>query len=288
MQQPALIFGCGYLGLRVARLWRSAGRRVAAVTRREERADELLQEGIEAVVADITAPGTLTSLPAASTVLFAVGYDRSAGPSIGDVYVGGLRAALDALPASVERFIYVSSTGVYSQTGDAWIDEDSPADPIREGGRACLEAERLLASHPFGQRSIVLRMAGLYGPGRVPRIRDIEAGIPLTAPSKGYLNLIHIDDAAAVVLAAERLAPLPRLYLVSDGEPVRRHTYYEEVARLLGAPPPRFTTPAESSPAKQRAESSKRIRNTRMRSELNVALQFPSYREGLADILRSR
>jgi nucleoside-diphosphate-sugar epimerase len=288
VQHSALIFGCGYLGLRVARRWRACGRCVTAVTRTPKRAEALQAEGLEAIIADITRPGALQHLPPAATVLFAVGFDRSAGQSIRDVYVTGLRLVLDALPDSVERFLYISSTGVYSQTGDVWVDEDSVAGPEREGGRACLEAEQLLAAHPIGRRSIVLRMAGLYGPGRVPRVRELESGQPIAAPSAGNLNLIHVEDAASVVIAAEQSAPLPRLYLVSDGHPVQRRTYYEELARLLGAPVPSFTTTDADSPAARRAESSKRIRNDRLRRELGVTLRYASYREGLAAILGDR
>jgi nucleoside-diphosphate-sugar epimerase len=282
-----LIFGCGYLGRRVASRWVSGGRQVAAVTRSVERANELLAEGIHPLVADVNSPASLAKLPPAATVLFAVGYDRTSGLPIREVYVEGLRAVLAALPDTVECFIYVSSTGVFAQHDGQWVDEDSPAEPVREGGRACLEAERLLAAHPLGRRAMVLRMAGIYGPGRLPRRREIEAGESLAAPSEGYLNLIHVDDAAEVVLAAERSASRPSMYLVSDGHPVSRGEYYAELARLVGAPPPRFQHPGPDSPAAQRAESSKRISNARLLDELHVELSYPSYKEGLASVVVS-
>jgi nucleoside-diphosphate-sugar epimerase len=99
------------------------------------------------------------------------------------------------------------------------------------------------------------------------------------------LNLIHVDDAANVVLAAEERARPPRTYLVSDGQPVLRRQYYEMLAQLLGAPPPQFIAPAADSPAAERAASDKRISNQRMIEELGVQLAFPSYREGLAAIV---
>ncbi|HYH65754.1 MAG TPA: SDR family NAD(P)-dependent oxidoreductase, partial [Urbifossiella sp.] len=105
----ALLFGCGYLGRRVAASWVGAGRRVAAVTRRN--AADLRALGVEPVVADVTDAATLSTLPCAATVLYAVGMDRSAGHSMRDVYVGGLGNVLAALPAS-GRFVYVSSTSV--------------------------------------------------------------------------------------------------------------------------------------------------------------------------------
>ncbi|MCH8046825.1 MAG: NAD-binding protein, partial [Planctomycetes bacterium] len=94
-----LIFGCGYLGRRVARRWLDDGAEVCAVTRSEDRAALLAADGLRTIVADINDPRMIAELPAAETVLVAVGYDRAVGRSIHDVYVGGLRTILGALPA---------------------------------------------------------------------------------------------------------------------------------------------------------------------------------------------
>ncbi len=280
-----LIFGCGYLGQRVARRWAQAGDEVLAVTRSAARAQEFQSQGWQGIVADVLDPKSLARLPAVDVVLYAIGYDRQAGASMHAVYVDGLKAALDALDPRTGKFVYVSSTGVYAQSSGEWVDEDSPCQPVREGGRACLAAEQALAAHQLGRRSIVLRMAGIYGPGRVPNLDGLRRGEPLAAPADGWLNLIHVDDAAAVVLAAERDARPPRLYVVSDGHPVLRRDYYAEVARLAGAPQPRFTVAAAESPATSRATADKRINNRRLVAELRFDLQFPSYRKGLAAIV---
>jgi nucleoside-diphosphate-sugar epimerase len=280
-----LVFGCGYLGRRVAERWRAAGKTVHVVTRSSQHAADFRKQGFLPIVADVVRPATLVDLPAAATVFYAVGFDRTAGVSIHDVYVQGLTNVLAALPESTQKIVYASSTGVYGQDDGDWVDEQSPCEPRRDAGRACLAAEQLLAAHRLGHRSVVLRMAGLYGPGRVPRERDLRAGAPLPVPADGYLNLIHVDDAAAVVLAAERLAPTPRMYLVADGHPVVRREYYAELARLVGAPPPRFETPAADNPALLRSSADKRVKNDRLLAELEVRLFYPSYREGLAAIL---
>ena len=279
-----LIFGCGYLGRRVARRWLQEGHRVHAVTRFPARAAEFLREGIEPHVADITDPGSLRQLPEATTVLFAVGFARGSSNTIDDVFVEGLRNVLNLLPAA-ERFIHISSSGVYGQQNGLWVDESSPCRPVRAGGRACLGAEQLLMRHAQGQRAVVLRLAGLYGPGRIPRRDDLLRGVPIAAPATGFLNLIHVDDAVDTVLAAEQLAPVPRLYLVSDGTPVPRRHYFAELARQLGAAEPRFITPDPNNHSAGRAMSNKRIRNQRLRDELKVRLSFPSYVDGLAAIL---
>ena len=280
-----LIIGCGYLGRRVADLWLAEGADVYAVSRSETRARTLTAAGIKCCVADVLSPHSLDRLPPADTVLFAIGHDRESGVSIGELYLQGLRNTLMSLPGGTERFIHVSSTGVYGQCDDDWVDERSACHPAREGGRACLEAERALGQHPLGRSSVVLRMAGIYGPGRIPRRRQLQAGLPIAAPATGFLNLIHVDDAAQVVLAAERTSELPRLFCVSDGNPVVRADYYRALARLLGAIPPRFVPPRPGTPVAERASSSKRVSNLHLLTELAVRLRYPSYREGLAAII---
>jgi len=283
-----LIFGCGYLGLRVARLWRAAGNQVFAVTRSAERARQLAAEELVPLVADVTAEAQIQVPQEVRTILWAVGYSRSRlpGGTIHDVYVGGLANALRALSPEVSRFIYISSTGVYGQVTGSEVDETSPCQPTREGGKACLAAEELLHASSLANKTVILRLAGIYGPDRIPRSKDLLAGAPIDAPKDGWLNLIHVEDAARIVLLAEHIADPPKLYVVSDGQPVIRGDYYRELARLLGAPPPRFVEPPADSPAAARAASDKRVNPRRLFADLSPALLYPSYREGLAAITK--
>jgi nucleoside-diphosphate-sugar epimerase len=293
MGERRLIFGCGYLGNRVAKLWRTGGDEVTAVTRSPIRAEELRAEGFKAIVADVTLPQTLKTLPAANSLLFAVGFDRGSGAGIHAVYAEGLKNVLAAFSESVSRVTYVSTTGVYGSAGGEWVDEAIPPDPQREGGKASLAAEDVLRSHPLAGRSAILRLAGIYGPGRIPYLDKLRAGEPIAAPSAGWLNLIHVEDAARIVvaadawLAARQAADGPHMFNVSDGTPVIRGNYYAEVARLIGVPPPTFAEPPVDSPAALRAGASRRISNDKLLRELRVRLAYPSYREGLATILNS-
>ncbi|MFO0817364.1 MAG: SDR family oxidoreductase [Pirellulales bacterium] len=301
-----LVFGCGYLGSRVARLWADQGDSVTAVTRSPERAQIFASHGWQPIVADISnEPELLTALSgleSIDTVLFAVGYDRTSGRSIHDIYVEGLRHVLRALTAythSIRTFLYISSTGVYGQTEGEWVDESFACQPNREGGIACLAAERLLQASCFGNRGIILRCAGLYGPGRLPYLRQIAAGEPIAVPAEGYLNLIHIDDAASItVQAAQQVAP-PALFNVSDGQPVLRKNYYATLATLLNAPPPNFLPhdapqPAASTASKEQAGSArraargsadKRVANARLQQLLAPTLLYPNHSLGLAQVV---
>jgi nucleoside-diphosphate-sugar epimerase len=228
------------------------------------------------------------------SLLYAVGYDRTAEPDIHTVYAEGLRNVLASLPPTVNRVLYISTTGVYGPAGGEWVDEQTPSDPQRDGGKASLAAEEVLRRHPLGRRSVILRLAGIYGPGRVPYLDKLRASEPLAVPSAGWLNLIHADDAAQIVVAADQWAASQtgddglHVFCVSDGAPVVRGDYYAEVARLIGAPPPTFCTPPADSPAAARAASDRRVSNEKMSRLLGVELQYPTYREGLAAILAKK
>ncbi len=278
-----LIVGCGYLGRRVADLWHRAGDTVHVVTRTQAHASEFASSGWHPQVADVMQPTSLVDLPKVDTLLFAVGYDRSCSASIHEVYVEGLRNVLDAISASAKKVIYISSTGVYAEADGGWVDETSAVAGNREGTQACLAAEQLLQSHALGKEATILRLAGIYGPGRLPRAGDLLAHRPIPAPAAGYLNLIHVKDAARSVVAAAGRGS-GGIYSVADGMPALRRDYLEELARLLDAPRPQFEPPAE--PPSGRRASNKRVRNDRLINELGLDLQYPSYREGLSAIVR--
>ncbi|MBA2116517.1 SDR family oxidoreductase [Bremerella alba] len=281
-----MILGCGYVGMPLARAFRAAGDVVFPTTRSQERARQFEEQGWHAKIADVTQPDTLRKLPEADTVVFAVGYDAGSGASREDVYAEGLKNVLEFLPESTRRLIFVSTTGVYGDAEGQTVDEETPCDPARPGGKAFLIAEQYLRNHPlWSTRSVILRMAGIYGPGRIPRSADIEAGKPIPAPGGGALNLIHVDDAVQAVRLAADAEKFSPLYIVSDGSPVDRRDYYREVARLLGAPSPTFEEPAPDSPAAQRASSDRKMSNRRLVTELGFQPKHPSYREGLAAIL---
>ena len=296
-----LVVGCGYLGTRVADRWIATGSRVFGITRRESRAAELAARGIDPVVADVTAaPGSaafvaeaIRRLPEIDTVFWAVGFDRSAAASHRDVHVGGLSAVLDALAngRSVRpRVILSSSTGVWGEADGGTVDETTPVHPSREAGRVLVEAESLLRAHPLGP-GVSLRFAGLYGPGRLPRIADLQAGRPITADPDSWLNMIHADDAARIVCAIADCAasaggegPIPRpLYVVSDGRPVRRRDWYGRLAELSHSPSPTW------DPAAPRTRGAdKRVNPAMLFRDFDITLEHPDSLRGIEAIIRGR
>lgn len=291
MLQPendtAFVFGCGFLGFRVAKQLVEQGWRVGTVTRSPEKAENFRRCGIDTLVGDWLDTRLCARVWPASRVLFAVGYDPRSRYSRHEVYVEGLKNVLPYVHADSD-VVYISTTGVFHQSGHQWVDERSPAKPRREGGQAHLRAEKRLRFHraKVAGRTTVLRLAGIYGPGRIPNVAAIAREEPLSVDPESYLNLIHVDDAARCVMAAWQAEQVLGLYVVADGHPVRRGDYYAEVARLAGAAPPRFADTA-GGPASKRAEGSKRVWTRAMQRDLLPRCAFPSYWEGLRATLGS-
>jgi nucleoside-diphosphate-sugar epimerase len=285
-----LIVGCGYLGTRVAAQLVQRGERVLGTVRSPARGAVLRSQGIEPVIADVLDPDSLRTLPPADRAFYCVGYDRASGTGVRGVTVDGLRNALGGVAGRVGRLVYASSTGVYGPGPEDAVDEDSPTLPSHDSGRATLEAEDLLRETAAcgGLPAIILRFAGLYGPGRVLRRASLERGEPIAGDPDRPLNLIHIADAATATVAALDRGQPGRIYLVSDDRPLPRRTYYTLAAALLGAPPPSFVPPAAGSPEALRHASSKRVSNRRLRMELGVTLAFPDVYAGLPDSLGVR
>jgi nucleoside-diphosphate-sugar epimerase len=277
-----LILGCGYLGERVARLAIMANQSVAAVTRSSAKAAVWDSQGIIPYVGDVTIPDSLAKLPTAKVCLYAVGYDRQAAPTQQEVYCQGLRNTWGAIGHTCERFIYVSSTSVYGQTAGEWVDETSPTVPATDGGQICLEAEQILHELSNANRvsGVSLRMAGLYGPDRViAKAEALKALSPISGRPDSWLNLIHIDDAAKICVAAMLTERPEATYLVSDDQPVLRSEYYNLFARLIGTPEPIFDT---SIPPKRGSGGiNKRCRNARAKELLAGDWLYPTIKTGL-------
>jgi nucleoside-diphosphate-sugar epimerase len=267
-----LIIGCGYLGRRVAAAWVAQGHRVFGTTRTTDGFDELRQLGVEPLQADVLDPKSLHSLPAVATVLHCVGLDRKAGVSRQSVYVDGLANVLDAIPLP-KRFLYVSSTSVYGQTEGEEVDETAATEPVDEAGRVMLAAEQVLRQRL--PDAVILRFTAIYGPGRLLRAQALKAGDVLPVDPESWLNLIHVEDGARAVVAAEERGKPGAIYNVSDGHPVRRGEFYTTLAARLGAVSLRFAPPAVA------VDSNRRIVNRRLLEELEVRLQYPLYHLGL-------
>jgi nucleoside-diphosphate-sugar epimerase len=274
-----LIVGCGYLGRRIAALWCAQNHRVFATTRSAARADEWRARGLQPILCDVLDPASLRSLPRVESIAYCIGLDRSSGVSMLSLYVDGLANVLAALPHPASRFLYVSSTSVFGQTDGEEVDESATTEPQEESGKVVLAAERFLLA--WLPSAVILRFAGIYGPGRLMRGQAIKAGEPIVGDAEKWLNLIHVEDGAAVVVAADERAAPGSIYNVSDGSPVRRRVFYTKLAEVLKAPQPRFIPLAPGSVVPPHERGHRRIVSRRMREELGVTLRSPNYEAGL-------
>ncbi|MFN9720943.1 MAG: NAD-dependent epimerase/dehydratase family protein [Planctomycetota bacterium] len=300
-----LIAGCGYVGYRVARRLVVAGNTVYAITRDPQKADCLSADGIRPVITDLgDAESAIPILPDVDALVWAVGFQRVAGQDRKTIWLDGLSRLLTGLPKRdllmqrPRRIVYTSSTGVYGDGGGAEVDELTPAIPVTEGGRACLEAESMLRNLAEQRhvQGILLRLAGIYGPDRLlRRVTELKAATPITSPAEDWLNLVHVDDVVAVIqlmLQATEIEPMlvngSLVMNVVAAQSVTRREYYEQLAILVDAPPPVFQTsgasPGEPSDGtRSRGRSGNRRVVSRFRGLQSQSFRFDKLADGLAD-----
>ena len=275
----ALIVGCGDVGLRVAQRLRTMGREVTGVVRSDQSAAELKHAGVTALQLDLDAETPPTIAP----LLFWFAPPPNAGDSD-----QRLRHFLDANRASDLRIVYISTSGVYGDCGGQWIAEDAPLRPISPRAQRRLDAERALAT--WGGDYRILRVPGIYGPGRLP-IERLQKQLPVVrAEESPYTNRIHSDDLAEAALHAAAYGTRAAAYNISDGNPTTMCDYFTRCATLLGLPPPPQVSMDEAqvifTPAMWSfMEESKRLKNQRMVEELGFASRYPDLASGLAHCL---
>lgn len=283
----ALIAGCGDIGLRVATRLRAMGGEVTAIVRDRQKAAGLERAGIATRIEDLDQPQDVGDWP----VLF-----WFAPPSAGSLSDARLRAWLAAQRGRISRIVYISTSGVYGDCDGSWIDEDAPLTPRSDRGKRRLDAERALlawqAEDAAGRAVIILRVPGIYGPGRMP-VERLRKGLPVVrADESPYTNRIHADDLAQAALHAAAYGRAGRAYNVADGEPTTMADYFLRCAQLLDLPLPPQVSMSEARAALTPAmmsfiEESKRLLTLRLRDELRFVPRYPNLASGLPSCLPS-
>ena len=280
MDKTLLSFGHGYSARALAALLIPQGWRVIGTTRSTEKADEIAATGVEPLIW----PGSdvMPVLSQATHVLV------SAGPSAeGDPVLNALHDAIAAKASALDWLGYLSTTGVYGDHNGDWVDEDTPLSPTTKRGqmrKSAEEAWRAIPDLPLH----IFRLAGIYGPGRGP-FEKVRQGTARRIIKQGQVfSRTHVEDIAQVLAASiERPAP-GTAYNVCDDDPAPPQEVIAHAALLgLPVPPAIPIEQAEMTPmARSFYAESKRVRNERIKQALGVRLRYPTYREGLAALLK--
>lgn len=281
-----LIIGCGDVGLRVALLLRTRYR-IYALTHHAERVAELRRNGLMPLFGDLDRPDTLAGLAGLAHDVIHLAPPPARGR--GDARTAHLIAALARGRSLPRHFIYISTSGVYGDCSGGLVAETSPLRPQTDRAYRRADAERRLREWGTrtGVRVSILRVPGIYAADRLPVAR-IERGTPaLQAQDDSYVNHVHADDLANMVIAALHHGQANRSYNASDDAPQKMGDYFDLVADRFRLPrPPRVTRAEAKSVMPENLYSfmneSRRLDNGRIKQELRVRLRYPTVREGIA------
>ncbi|MFC7396434.1 SDR family oxidoreductase [Chelatococcus sp. GCM10030263] len=291
------VFGIGYSASAFITRYGERFRAIAGTVRAPGKAAELQAQGIDAQVFDGsgTAPdenrsAIATALAEADAVLVSVPPGADGCPAY-----TAFGASLAEAPRL--RWIgYLSTVGVYGDHDGDWVDENTPPSTRNARSLLRLAAEKgwsRLASET-GKRLDILRLPGIYGPGRNALV-EVAAGRARRIARPGQVfNRIHVEDIAATLAVltarAEHSPAGGGVYNVCDDEPAPQSDVIAYAARLLGLPPPPEVSLEEAGLSPMGLSfwtENKRICNARLKADLGLELAYPSYREGLEGLLNA-
>ena len=278
-----VILGCGYVGTRVAKAALAEGRTVRVCSRSTGRLQPLGELGAQVKFVDASVPKSFTAAlsgMAGATVVYSIPPVTTLPPR------HAMRAALQAAyGAGASCFIYFSSCGLYGDApdDDTWIDEDTPTTPDAAMQNVVSDELEIQSSSFDKLRTVILRMAPVYGPGRGVRERMKKGTYSILEAGQHVTSRIYVDDVARIIAAAEQHAPNKAVYLVGDDQPVTQGEYAKWLAERLGLAMPPSRQIVEQGRARV-AHRNRRIRNTRLKQELQLELKYPTFRDGEAAI----
>lgn len=281
-----VIVGCGDVGMRLLPLIRDRYR-VFAVTTQAERAAELRAAGAIPLVADLDHPSAnLARIGRLAQVIVHL----APPPATGERDLRTRRLA--AILPEHAQVVYISTTGVYGNCDGATFDETRPTRPASARARRRVDAESVLRAWAKRRRGrlAILRVPGIYGKNRLP-LQRLQTGTPaLNDADDVYTNHIHHDDLAMMIVRAIDYGRSQRIYHATDDSDMKMAAYFDLVADFTGLPrPPRLPRnelATQVSPVMLSFMSeSRRLLNTRIKSELGVKLRYPTVKDALPDCL---
>lgn len=276
--KQVLIAGCGDVGTRLALRLSGAGCQVWGLRRDVSR----LPAGVLPIEADLADSQHFPALPEA---LDAVVYCAAAGQRDEEryrrTYVTGLQTLLLQLKKQhivPKRFLFTSSTAVYGQNAGEWVSESSITQPSSFSGAVLLEAEQVLAYSGF--EHVILRLGGIYGPGRAALLRQVQAGkVQVCADYPQFTNRIHSEDCAGILQHLLVLDRVDSHYVVVDNESAPLAEVADWLARQMAADLPRRMPREQIEKGQNKRGDNRRLRAT------GYQFLYPSYREGYRALL---
>ncbi len=281
------IIGCGYLGGRIARECLHEDDCVSALVCTEASASQLQKQGVDASVLDLDAVLPVLNMIKDSRVFY------FAPPPRSGVDESRVQRFLAAMPPGQlpEKVVYLSTTGVYGDCGGGLVDEAHAVNPQADRAQRRFSGEQQFLA--WGQQMevsvTVLRVAGIYGPERLPLAR-LRRGEPMVCEAESpYTNRIYIDDLVAVCRAAMVRGVAGEIYNVSDGHPGNMTDYFNQVADFAGLPRPEQISLQQAQQQLSAGmlaylKESRRLDNRKMLQQLGVVLRYPTLALGLKAI----
>jgi len=284
--RKCLIVGCGYVGLPLGAELARRGHEVFGLRRSVLAEAEMKSAGITPLHADITQPDSLKNLP--RDFDWVVNCSASGGGGADDyrkVYLEGNRNLIAWLAGSpLKKFVYTSSTSVYAQNDGSVVTEKSFAEPETDAAKVLVETEKLLVAAAANRKfpAVILRVAGIYGPGRGHAFKQFLRGeARIEGDGSRWLNMIHRDDLIGVIIAALERGTPGEIYNAADNAPPSQLEFFTWLAMKLQRPlPPTVAVGAEIW--RKRGVTNKRVSNAKLRTELKYEFQFPDFRAGYA------
>jgi nucleoside-diphosphate-sugar epimerase len=247
--------------------------------------------GITPHPGDLDEPATLGGLPVAAATLYYFAPPPPRG--VVDSRMHNLVAALDAMTGP-RKVIYISTSGVYGDRGGGWVSEETPLNPQADRARRRVDAELTLRQwcETHSVPLTILRVAGIYGPDKLP-LKRLREGTPVLREAEcGYTNRIHVEDLVSICVAAAE-GEGGAIYNVSDGHPGTMSGYFFAVADALGMPRPPVVTMEEAKRVLTPAmlsylTESRRLDNGKLLTELKITLKYPTLADGLRTIVETQ
>jgi len=285
-----LIVGCGYVGLPLGVELVRQGHAVFGLRRSAAAETQLRAAGITPLSGDVTRPETLAALP--PNFDWVVNCVASGGGDAADyrqIYLQGTANLLAWLaPHPPKKFLYTSSTGVYGQNDGSTVKETSPTEPEAETARVLVETEKLLLATFASQRlpAVILRVAGIYGPGRGYAFKQfLKNEARIEGDGARVMNMIHRDDLIGCIIAALKNGQPGEIYNAVDDEPVTQTHFFGWLAATLGKYPPP-SVPENPEATRKRGVTNKRVSNRKLKMEIGWPFRYPNFRIGYsAEIL---